>query len=280
MTTATSAGAPAPSVQPYPGSRYHLTFGRVLSSEWVKFRSLRSTLWTLLITVVVMVGFTALIAAVWRSNIDSISQDPDAVGLGGVDALTIGVNFAQLAIAVLGALTIAGEYSTGMIRSTFSMVPRRTPALLAKALLVALVTFVVTGVATVISYLVAVPFLSGTVFALDLSDASTLRVLVGIPLYLSAIAVLAMGVGALVRNSAGAIFSLVALLLVIPGVFSGVPLKWMNTLAEYLPSQAGNQLLTANPTGSLSSWAGFGVMVVWAVVAFGAAVVIAKRRDA
>ncbi len=110
---------------------YRLSFGHVLRSEWIKFRTLRSTWWTLGITVVVMVGFSLMFAAV-MSSMDSAGVSAEEAGMGstagiGVTVITVGYTFAQLAVAVLGALTVTGEYSTGMIRSTLSAVPSRLP---------------------------------------------------------------------------------------------------------------------------------------------------------
>jgi len=202
-TTAPSTGAGA-----FPANRFHVSFSHALRTEWIKFRSLRSTVWTLAITVVVMVGFAAMFAAIARSEYNS--GNLDVPGFTSTDVVTVGVSFAQLAIAVLGVLIVTNEYSTGMIRSTFSVVPRRVPAVLAKALLITVATFVVIAVAMALSVLVALPLVSGTPAALDLGDGTTVRVLVGSCLYLSMIALLSLGVGTLLRNTAGSIFTLVA----------------------------------------------------------------------
>ena len=153
-----------------------LTFGRVVASEWVKFRTLRSTVWTLGVTVVLMVGIAALVA--WGMT---QGDEPAPPGMGLV-AVTAGTQMAQLAVAVLGVPIITGEYTTGMVRSTFAAVPTRLPALAAKAIVLAVTVLVVSLVSTALSYLVTMPFLGGTALELDLGHTGTLRALAGVPL--------------------------------------------------------------------------------------------------
>ncbi|MFC8924153.1 ABC transporter permease [Cellulosimicrobium sp. NPDC057127] len=268
-------------------SPYRLSFGHVLRAEWIKFRTLRSTAWTLAITVVVM----AAIALMFAALMSSLSDDPELAAssgglMPGVMIVTFGYSFAQLVVAVLGALTITGEYSTGMIRSTFSAVPTRLPAFAAKSLVLAVVTFVVSALGVVASYLVAMPFLSGTPLEVDLGAEGTIRALLGAPLYLAAIAVLSVALGAIIRNSAGTIFGLVALLLVVPSILQAIPTDWVRDLAQFLPSTAGERLVIGdamNGMGTdfiLSPWQGFAVLVAWVAVAWVAAALVIKRRDA
>ncbi len=260
-----------------PASKYHVTFGHVVQSEWIKFRTVRSTVWTLGATFVVLVGLALLVAATTGS--------PD-VGPGTSNAdiattpLVAGTGFGQLVLAVLGALTITGEYSTGMIRSTFSAVPRRTPALVAKAVIVVVASFVVAAVATIVAVAIVTPIFSGTSHALDLGNNDILRVVVGVPLYLAATALLALAFGILIRSSAGSIFAVIGLVLVVGPILANIPVHWLNNIADYLPSQAGQNLLTINPTQGPAPWFGFVVMVAWGVVLFGIGVFLAKKRDA
>lgn len=276
-----SAVAPAATkgVGSFAASGYHVTFARAVRSEWVKFRTVRSTVWTLAVTLVVMVGLAALFAAVFRSNLDQISQTQSSGDIA-TSPIIVGTIFGQLAIAVLGALTITGEYSTGMIRSTFCAVPARIPALVAKAVVVVFATLVTAAIATAVAVGIVTPIFSGTVAALDLSDADILRVVVGTPLYLAGIALLALALGILIRNSAGAIFAVIGLVLVINPILTQLPVKWLNTVASYLPSAAGQQLLKIHPTQGPAPWVGYLVLLAWGVVLFAAGVVIAKRRDA
>lgn len=272
-------------------SPYRLTFGHVLRAEWIKFRSLRSTWWTLGITVAVMVGFSLMFAAV-VSSMDSAGVSAEEAGMGaadgvGVMVITVGYSFAQLAVAVLGALTVTGEYSTGMIRSTLSAVPRRTPALAAKMIVVGVVTAVTTAVAVGLSYLVTYPILSGKDMTVDFSSADDQRALIGVVLYLTAVALFSVAVGVLLRSSAGAIFTLVAVFFVLSMVlgivqgFTGA--DWVQTVMNSLPASAGEQVVLGGGMSSpdaIDPWPGYAVLVGWTAALTVAAAVVLKRRDA
>lgn len=272
-------------------SPYRLTFGHVLRSEWIKFRSLRSTWWTLGITVAVMVGFSLMFAAV-VSSMDSAGVSAEEAGMGaadgvGVMVITVGYSFAQLAVAVLGALTVTGEYSTGMIRSTLSAVPRRTPALAAKMIVVGVVTAVTTAVAVGLSYLVTYPILSGKDMTVDFSSADDQRALIGVVLYLTAVALFSVAVGVLLRSSAGAIFTLVAVFFVLSmvlGIVQGVTgADWVQTVMNSLPASAGEQVVLGGGMSSpdaIDPWPGYAVLVGWTAALTVAAAVVLKRRDA
>ncbi len=209
-----------------------LTFARVVASEWVKFRTLRSTVWTLVVTVLLMVGIAVL--AAWGMTEGGAGGDSTV----GAFATTAGVNVAQLSVAVLGVLIITGEYTTGMVRSTFAAVPHRLPALAAKAIVLVATVLVVGAVSVALAYVATLPFLSGTALQIDLADGETLRVLGGTPLYLAGIALLSLAFGALLRHSAGALAAVLGLLLVVENVFALIPLAFFREVSPYLPATA------------------------------------------
>ena len=129
--------------QPTPSHlKMNLSFPRVVRSEWIKLRTLRSTVWSFAIIVLLTVGFGLLLAATFDTSTSAI-VGVDAENSFAVSVATLGVNFTQLVAAVLGVLIISGEYTTGMIRSTFAAVPTRLPAFFAKVLVLAVSTFVV-----------------------------------------------------------------------------------------------------------------------------------------
>ncbi|UFU02335.1 ABC transporter permease [Ruania suaedae] len=268
----------------------HVSFGRVLRSEWIKFTSLRSTAWTMSITVLVMVGFALL--SVW--GITQILSNPEMAAGPGGEPLVPGENesafmatmiassyvMAQIVVAVWGVLVVSGEYSTGQIRSTLAAVPKRLPVLAAKGVLVALTSFVVGTLGTVLSVLAVTPMLNSNDLALDLGDSETLRILLGAPLYLAAIALLALGFGSLLRHSAGGIASVLGLLIVLPAL-SAIPLDWVGDIAPYFPGAAGERIVAENnPDAVLGPWQGFGVLGIYVAVILAAAAVLLRRRDA
>lgn len=278
MTTMTANPGAAPartSVSP-------VSFPRVVTSEWIKFRSVRSTAWALPITAVVMVGLSVLQA--WAlTGLPADNQAP----INAATIVTGGWFLAQLVVSVLGVLAITAEYSTGMIRSTLAAVPRRLPALWGKSLVLFVVVFVVSLVAVALAWVATLPFLNDLGLAVDLGDADQLRVVLGTPLYLATIAVLAFAIGALIRHSAGGLALVLGLLLVIETVIGAIPLAFFENVAPYLPSTAGSRvatesgLLGATLGGvDLTPWQGYGVLVAWVVLLLAAAAVLLRRRDA
>jgi len=265
-----------------------LTFARVVKSEWIKFRTLRSTVWTLAITLVAMVGIVALFSAMITSG--GSGNHPGSGGnSGSIMAFSIAADIASLAVVVLGVLFITGEYSTGMIRSTLAAVPRRLPSLWAKGIVLTGSILLVSTVAVGLSLAVMQPFLSGKGLAPDLGDPETVRIVVGVPLYLAAIALFAFAVGALLRHSAGAIATVLGLLLVVQNLFQ-IPWKPFQLISPFLPGIAGSKILM--PQGEivalsqgavgavLDPWQGYAVLLIWVAVLLAAAAVLLKRRNA
>lgn len=260
-----------------------LTFPRVVNSEWIKFRTLRSTVWTLGLTVVMMVGSSVLMAV-------GVGATDGELGLPGASIVTFGYYFGQLALVVLGVLVISGEYTTGMIRSTLAAVPTRLPALWAKAIVLAVTAFVVGLAAVAISFLATRAMLAPYDLVPDLGDPETLRIMLGSALYLSAIALLAFALGALLRHSAAALATVFGLLLVVESVFAAIPLTFFQKVSPFLPSTAGARLMmtqeqidTMAETAKgavLGPWQGFGILLAWVAVLLTVAAVLLRRRNA
>jgi len=272
-----------------------VSFAHVLRSEWIKLRSLRSTAWCFAVIVVLLIGFALLFGA-FASGFEGAPATDEQQQSLAVSVATIGVPFAQLVAAVLGALVITGEYGTGMVRSTFAAVPRRTPALVAKVLLIGVSTFVVSALALAVALLVSTPLLSSSGVDTDLADGRIWLSMLGGAATIGFIAMIAFGLGAIIRNGAGAIASAIGIVFVLPIIFSiGQALiakSWIYSLYEFIPPQAasrvydypvGGQSLTAMPSldGSLvlEPWQALLVLVGWVVVLFAIALALVKRRD-
>jgi ABC-2 type transport system permease protein len=256
------------------------TFGDVLRSEWVKLRSVRSTFWALAVTVVLGVGLGAVISAASahgyaKSSVSGkLGWDPTGVSLAGVA-------IAALAIAVLGVLCISSEYSSGMIRASLTAVPRRGRLLAAKSLVFAVVTFVVGEVTSFTAFFVGQALISGHAPHAVLGDPGVARAVAGAGLYLTALAVLSVAAGALLRHPAAAIASLMAVLLVLPGIAQALPDGWRNPVTEFWPTQAGGQLTSVHQSAhALPPWAGFGVMCLFVAIVYAVAWTLLNRRDA
>jgi ABC-2 type transport system permease protein len=287
---------------------HNLSFGGVLRSEWIKLRTLRSTLWCYLIIVVLMVALGLLIAvALPAPTAGSPAPTHDVQQATWVTGSTLGIGFAQLVSAVLGALVITGEYGTGMIRSTFAAVPKRLPAIVAKALVFGVTTFVVALVALVISALAVAPLLPAKGITPDFGDGKVWLALVGGAGYIALIGLLAFGIGLIIRSSAAGIAASLGLVLVVPTILqvlaSVTRADWPTNIAAFLPASAGGKLYayqgasavslapsrpgagvqaaaSAVNTVVLDSWQGLLVIVGWVVVAFVIGAILVKRRDA
>jgi ABC-type transport system involved in multi-copper enzyme maturation permease subunit len=278
MSTLT-ATTPAPAT-PAAAPRSEVTQARVLHSEWIKLRTLRSTFYTLLAAMVALIGFGLLFCAVTASRWDQMGPHERADFNPALTSLR-GFFLAQLAIGVLGVLMITGEYATGMIRASLSAVPRRLPVLWAKAALYAVVTWVLMTAGALIAFVCGQALLSPKHIGTSLSDPGVVRVVLGVGLYLTVVGLMGVAIGALIRNTAGGIATVFGLLLVLPVLAEALPSSWSNHISPYLPSNAGQSLIALHREAhTLAPWTGFTVFCLYALAALAAAAVLLKRRDA
>jgi ABC-2 type transport system permease protein len=254
----------------------------VLTSEWTKIRSVRSTYWTLFSAAATTIGLSAIVCAVYVAQYDHLTAR-DKVGFNPASTSLTGGVLAQFAIAVLGVLVISSEYATGMIRTTFAAVPQRLTVLAAKAAVFAAVTLVVTTAACFIAFFIGQAMLSAKGLGISIGSPDALRTVVGTSLYLAVLGLLSLGLGGLIRKTAGAITAMVGILFVLPVLASLLPSS-MDAVQRYLPSEAGQAIINGGSTArggtALSPWLGLGVFFLYAVAALGAAAVTLVRRDA
>jgi ABC-type transport system involved in multi-copper enzyme maturation permease subunit len=260
-----------------------VTFRRLLQMEWTKFRSVRSTVFSLLAFVVLTVGLAALFTWLNVYQWDKIDAEQrasymrDAVG----NILGAGFFLGQLAICVFGAMAITTEYSTGMIRASLLAAPKRTPMLAAKGLVFATVTFVVGEIVSFGAFAIAAPILHSKV-PVSLGDHGVLRALLGAGLYLMMLGLFAMAIGALVRHTAGAITAVIAFVEVLAPLAQLLPGSLGKHVHAYLPTEAGHLVAQSvqGPKDLLSPWQGYGVFCLWTAALLILAGWLLKRRDA
>jgi ABC-type transport system involved in multi-copper enzyme maturation permease subunit len=259
-------------------SRIRLTQLRVIRSEVTKLTSLRSTRWSLLLAVVAMAGLGILISSVRMAHYGSRGErrpiDPLDISLSGW-------HLAQLAIGVLGVLVISGEYSTGMIRSTFAAVPKRLPVLWAKILVFGSASFALMLPCAFVSFFATQAILRQHHLQTTLGHSHTLRAVFGAALFLTVTGLLGLSLGALLRNTAGGIATFAGLMFVLPGISAILPSDWTSTIDPYLPLNAGTQLMNLQQgANDLGPWTGFAVYAGYVAVLTAAAAVALVRRDA
>ncbi|MDR2703324.1 MAG: hypothetical protein LBB58_03150, partial [Cellulomonadaceae bacterium] len=301
----TNAAAALPEYSsPFSGQK--VSFWRMIRSEWIKFWTLRSTWWVVIMTIALMAGFAALFAYLLRTGINQGGMGggmgPGGGGgmgsgiltmLSGVNIVTVGLQFAQLTVAVLGVLMITNEYSSGMIRATFQAAPHRGRVLLAKLVVLLTTTALIAGAGLALAWLASSPILADIegFTQVNLNDGTHLRALIGAVLFLLAIAMFSLGIGALLRATAGGIFTVVAVLMVLPMIFQIILVasnaNWAININKYLPSVAGEQIYTTGGLAQamsamevLGPWPGFFVLLGYALLAFLAAFFMLRNRDA
>jgi ABC-2 type transport system permease protein len=256
------------------------TFANVARSEWTKLWSVRSTRWTLLATFVVSVAFTTLFA--WGETANWSQVDPEERATIDATANSLaGLYFGQLAIAVLGALVITAEYSTGGIRTTLTAVPQRFKVLAGKGLTFAVVALVVGLLTSFGAFFIGQAFFATVGVEAHLGDPGVTRAVVGGGLYIMGCGMLGFAVGSLLRHSAGSITSAIGLLFVLPILSNLLPGDWGKTIQRYFFSNAGGQITTIRQDPNLlSPWNGYLVFTLeWLVILIVGAVLL-KRRDA
>ncbi|MDR1189046.1 MAG: ABC transporter permease [Bifidobacteriaceae bacterium] len=277
--------------QPYRSALGHnLSFGGIVKSEWIKLRSLRSTWWCAVLLFVLTIGFVFMLVsslvsqAELSSTAEALNADGYAVGATGRALFMVG----EVIAIVLGALTVTSEYSSGSIRSTLAVAPRRGPVLAAKALVVGAFTAVIGAVTLLAGTVAAVAVMSAAGYDATFgSDA--VKMAVGTVFALVATAMVGLGLGFVIRSSAGAIASGLGLYLIIPMIMMIAAAKeWMATVLQLLPSQAAE--LTVTLASSVVSsdgqpllggyWGGMACQAAWAAAALICGYVVFKRRDA
>jgi ABC-type transport system involved in multi-copper enzyme maturation permease subunit len=269
---------PAPASKGARGARYGI--GGLLRSEWTKIVTVRSTIWTLGVIVVLGIGLSAL--ATWETSshwsttpiLQQITFDPARTSL-------IGVFFAQFAMGVLGALVITSEYSTGTIRSTLAAAPRRPLVLVSKAAVFGGVALVVAEGVALVAFLLGQALLSAPTPHTSLSNPEAVRAVLGSGLYLFLLGLSALGIGALVRHTAGAISIFVSLLLILPIIIALLPNSISNSLSRYLPAHIGQEMLSRiGDPHSFSPWNGMLILAGYTIALLIAGGVAMTRRDA
>jgi len=284
-----------------------LSFFKILRSEWIKLFTLRSTWWILAATVVANIGICLAIAAGDRWTETYVNSNPGAVhggpttiepgSMGLLSSLVAqGCGFiGQLVFIILSILIITNEYSSGMIRSTLTVAPRRGKVLTAKVLVVAFLAIIVFGVSVAASWAGGYAILRDSIGVdLTLTSATSVRILAGFVAEMVLIALLCFGLGALIRSTGGSIGAAIGVVLILPmivslivGIFSRSEAeptgwrKWLNDGAQFLPTTAGGLVTqeTIPDTSILGPWEGLGVLGGWALLSLIIAYIVTARRD-
>jgi hypothetical protein len=257
-----------------------VTFPRILLAEWTKFRTVRSTVWCLVIGILLTIGVPLIGAAVVASQWNHL-QPYERSDDNPLNIALVGVEIAQLVIAVLGVLVITPEYSTGSIRSTVIAVPKRLPVLWAKLLDYAIATTAVMVPAMLITFFATQGIFSGIPeLHRSLTDPGVARCVLLSAVYVTMVGVFALALGAIVRNTAAGIASFVAIFFVLVPLTAALPSNWADSVRKYMPEEAGRAMFTPDGTQQILTPLGGGVVFAcYCAAAIAIAALLLRRRD-
>ncbi|HEY6623259.1 MAG TPA: ABC transporter permease [Acidimicrobiales bacterium] len=258
----------------------HYRLSGSLRSEWTKLRTVRSTVWTLAALVAASIGVGIIASAETASHWATMSA-ADKVGYDPTNLSLTGLALGQIAIGVLGVLIITAEYSTGTIRATLAAVPNRPLVLASKAAVFGGVALVVGEVVSFIAFLTGQSLLSGQAPHASLGQPGVLQAVVLAGVYVAGIGLVAMGLGAIIRHTAGAISALVGLVFIVPLVLQAFPTSIKNSVSRYFPSDVGSAMASVHRQAhSLSPGVALAVLCIYVVVALALGGWLLVRRDA
>jgi ABC-2 type transport system permease protein len=317
MATITSTNVELSNLPPATGSA---GLRGVLASEFTKLRSVRSTYWTLGLLFVLCVGIAVAIGAGMESEF--VNRPWNKAGADTTQTmLTVFTELGQLVIAVIGAMVITSEYSNGMIRTSLTAMPRRGTVYLGKVIVFTITAFIISLVTSFVAFFAGQSMLTGSGMAASLFHSVTIPAtanvngpvgpkghvigggtptytfsgtititphevflaILGAALYVTIAALIAYGLGAIVRHTAGAIASAFGLLFVLQIVVQLLPSNWHDDMLRFLPSSAGQLVpstITQTGTNMWATWPQLGVTAVWALVLVLIGFALFKKRDA
>jgi ABC-2 type transport system permease protein len=270
--------------RPGPADGHRAGLAGTLRSEFTKIRSVRSTYWTLLLLVVA--GITSSVAyCAGEASHWSTTPAQQRAGFDPTQASVIGLAMlGQLVIIVLGTLAITSEYSTGMIRTSLTVMPRRGVLYGAKAAVFTAAALVIAFLTSFASFFAGQDLLTSTHVSATLSQPNVLRAVTGAALYVALCGLFAFGLGAILRSTAGAITAAFGLLFLVPQLAKALPSSWYADVVRWLPGGDVTNAITTtqdqhNPN-LFSAWGEFAVFGGYTVILLIAGLVLLRRRDA
>ncbi len=250
---------------------------RVIHGEWIKFWSVRSTAATLIAAGLVTVVFGMIFSAV--AGTDAETPGPAAFLTNPVDVALGGTGLTEMILGVLGVMVVAGEYSTGLIRTSFAAAGRRSRVIGAKAVVVAGSAFAVAVAAVTGAIVAGQAVYAGNEATIPVTDV--LDVIVGTSVYLTGIALIGVALGFILRSTAAGIGTLFGTVFIGPNLLTLLPESITDYFLKFLPSEAGSAMMSqvSNPE-LLSRTAAYGVFIAWVVGLLALADILVRRRDA
>ena len=252
----------------------------VLTSEWIKFRSVRSSYLVLLFAAAAAVGIGYLVTHTDATHWATMSAQAKAA-FDPVDDSFTGLGLAQLAFGALGVLVISSEYTTGLIRTTFASVPRRRAVLAAKAAVIGVITLLAGELIAFATFFTGQWALSAQHLDVTLAHPGALRGVLAAGFYLAVMAWVGLGLGAVIRHTAGAITAMTGMVFLLPQIIHALPSPWDTRIGRFTLDGAAQQMIAQHPhAGYFSAGPSSLIVAAYAVVAIAAAAFLITRRDA
>lgn len=258
----------------------NVTLLTATKSEWIKFRTVRSTTMGVIATALFTIGIGALITIAVRGHwntmgaVQRLTFDPVSASLGGI-------LFAQLAVGVIGTLFITSEYSSGSIRTSLAAVPGRLTFMAGKLIVLVASIFIVTEIVCFITFLMGQAIFAGVVPTASLSNPTVLRAVIFSGVYLTLLSILGFALGLILRQSAACISTFVSLLLIAPIITIFLPQSWQQAITKYELSDLGHAMTSVSGTsGDFGAWGALALLVTYVIVVLVVGVSMLQRRDA
>lgn len=269
-------GAPRAPAAPTASRRLRNT----IESEWIKLRSVRSTTFAAALVLIGVVGIGALICGAHAARWNRMSAD-DRLGLDATNLSLNGWFLGQLVAGVVGVLAITSEYASGSISTTFAAVPRRRTVLVAKAIVIASAVFLIAIATSFTAFFLGQALLSGTGAQAALAEPGVTRAVIGAAMYVTVIALLGLGLGALLRSTAAATSALFGVLFVPPVLSEAFPRSWHEAIQRWAPMNAGSRILFVHhASNAVGPWTGLAVLTSCSFAALATSAWLLTRRDA
>ena len=252
----------------------------LLRSEWTKLRTVRSTMWTVGMTVLIGLAASGIATGVTRAHWAAMSASNKAA-FDPVEVSLMGAYLGgTLLLGILGILVVSSEYATGTIRATLAAAPRRPMVLAAKVVVAGTVTLVVAELVAFASFFVGQAFLSAPTRRATLASPGALRAVAGIGLYLCVVGLLALGIAVMVRHTAGAISAYVGVILVLPIIVSALPGSLEYQIERVLPLEIGSAMINNPSPDAFDPWTGLLILCGYTALILAVGTVLLVRRDA
>ena len=274
LTPVTATGTPAARSASTPAPSLAIRALDLVASEWTKFRSVRSSFWSLLVAVLTPIGASALVAFAFASQPASAGPPPDPL-LPEV----LSLEYAVIAVSVMGVLAFSAEYSTGLIRTTFTAAPRRRAVLAAKALVLGAVTLAAGELVAFASFFLVQAILAGHHQGVSLSRPGVPGAVLAAGILLCVCTMLGLALGSIIRHTAGGIAATIAVI-VLPSILGLLPPPWNGRIGRFTLLDAARQVSALHPAANLfSPGLSLLVLLAWPAAALAVAAVLITRQD-